>query len=69
MEDIGGPGAATGTELERSAAVFCDPNIVKQYLLNLVPVLLGSGSSDDDDDFEAVKAMFSFPDASAKCKS
>ncbi|KAJ1998238.1 dynein heavy chain, partial [Coemansia thaxteri] len=57
-------------EVERVAAVYCDPNIVKRYLLNLVPVLLGSGMDDDDDgEFEAVKVMFSFPDSSAKCKA
>ncbi|KAJ2643448.1 dynein heavy chain, partial [Coemansia sp. RSA 1694] len=71
IERTGTPGAATAV----AAAVYCDPNIVKRYLLNLVPVLLGGGSGDDNDaedddnDFEAVKVMFSFPDSSAKCKA
>ncbi|PIA14754.1 hypothetical protein COEREDRAFT_46106 [Coemansia reversa NRRL 1564] len=52
-----------------TVAAFCDPNIVKQYLLNLVPVLLGSGGSDEDDEVQAVRAMFSQPETSAKCKS
>ncbi|KAJ2909005.1 dynein heavy chain, partial [Coemansia aciculifera] len=67
VERTGTPGAPS--------AVYCDPNIVKRYLLNLVPVLLGGGGDDSteeeegDNDFEAVKAMFSFPDSSAKCKA
>ncbi|KAJ2744465.1 dynein heavy chain [Coemansia sp. BCRC 34301] len=64
VERTGTPGAA--------AAAYCDPNILKRYLLNLVPVLLGGSSNDDnegDEEFEAVKAMFSFPDSSAKCKA
>ncbi|KAI8321400.1 dynein heavy chain [Martensiomyces pterosporus] len=67
MEDTDGAAVPPSPDGEQSP-VYCDPNIVKQYLLNLVPVLLGGGD-DGDDEFEAVKAMFSFPDSSAKCKS
>ncbi|KAJ2308702.1 hypothetical protein IWW55_000287, partial [Coemansia sp. RSA 2706] len=55
MEDI-----VEGEQLDRTSA-FCDPNIVKEYLLNLVPVLLG----DDEGD---VCAMFADPEAAEKCR-
>ncbi|KAJ2558174.1 dynein heavy chain [Coemansia sp. RSA 1933] len=75
------PSSSSGDTGERPAATapFCDPNIVKRYLMSLVPVLLGSGqdmlddgSGDDDSeesDFNAIRAMFSNPEASVKCKS
>ncbi|KAJ2806040.1 dynein heavy chain, partial [Coemansia guatemalensis] len=66
MEDMEAPAApAAGA----AVAAFCDPNIVKQYLLNLVPVLLGGGDGDEEDEAQAVRAMFSQPESSAKCKS
>ncbi|KAJ2451292.1 dynein heavy chain [Coemansia sp. RSA 2336] len=62
MEDI-----VEGAQAERASgtATFCDPNIVKQYLLNLVPVLLGG----DDAEQDAVCAMFAHPEASDKCRA
>lgn len=45
-----------------TTAVYCDPNIIKEYLLNLVPVLLGG-----PEDYEAIKAIFAFPEASSRC--
>ncbi|KAI9501195.1 dynein heavy chain [Coemansia spiralis] len=74
MEDM--VDAPSSAETERSApAAYCDPNVIKRYLLNLVPVLLGGdggGIGDGDEveaDFDAIRAMFSFPEASTKCKA
>ncbi|KAJ1860778.1 dynein heavy chain, partial [Coemansia sp. RSA 2703] len=67
---MGDSDVQASVEVERTATL-CDPNVVKQYLLNLVPVLLcGSDPQIDgaEDELEAVKAMFAFPDTSDKCR-
>ncbi|KAJ2157684.1 dynein heavy chain [Coemansia sp. RSA 552] len=60
MDDIVDAGEGT----RAPAAAFCDPNIVKQYLLDLVPVLLGDGG-----EYDAVRAMFAYPEVSDKCRA
>ncbi|KAJ1798747.1 dynein heavy chain, partial [Coemansia sp. RSA 2399] len=81
MEDLADHQSSSGDIAERppAPAPYCDPNIVKRYLMSLVPVLLGSGqdmlddgSGDDDSeesDLNAIRAMFSIPEASVKCKA
>ncbi|KAJ2761490.1 dynein heavy chain, partial [Coemansia sp. BCRC 34490] len=87
MEDSADHQSSTADAAERTAAgaaaaPLCDPNIVKRYLMNLVPVLLGNGQDDlldagngtssaenQNGDFEAIRAMFSVPEASVKCRA
>ncbi|KAJ1678750.1 dynein heavy chain, partial [Spiromyces aspiralis] len=59
------PSLAGHPSSESSAPVqaVCDPNLVKQYILDLIPVLLGR--SDEED---AITALFAFPDAGEKCR-
>ncbi|KAJ1982313.1 dynein heavy chain [Dimargaris xerosporica] len=44
-----------------------DPNLVKAYILNLLPVLLGSPDAQQEEE-EAINMIFAFPDANEKCR-
>ncbi|KAI8873838.1 hypothetical protein GQ42DRAFT_152391 [Ramicandelaber brevisporus] len=41
----------------------CDPNIIKKYIIDLLPVVMGT-----EEDLDAIMAIFIHPDASEKCR-